>query len=40
AQKTFSTALSNILNNVLVRCRLLGKINLPYVPDEETKDLD
>ncbi|CAG8839283.1 24991_t:CDS:1, partial [Cetraspora pellucida] len=39
-QKTFLTALSNTLNNVLVRCGLSGKIDLPYVPDEETKDLD
>ncbi|CAG8779133.1 16230_t:CDS:2, partial [Cetraspora pellucida] len=39
-QKTFLTALSNTLNNVLVRCELLGKVDLPYVPDKETKDLD
>ena len=40
AQKTFPTALSNTLNNVLVRCGLPGKIDLLYVPDEETKDLN
>ncbi|CAG8779108.1 4552_t:CDS:1, partial [Cetraspora pellucida] len=38
--KTFPTALSNTLNNVLVRCGLPGKIDLPYVPDDETKDLN
>ncbi|CAG8590973.1 23399_t:CDS:2 [Cetraspora pellucida] len=40
AQKTFLTTLSNTLNNVLVRCGLPEKIDLPYVLDEETKDLD
>ncbi|CAG8782517.1 4816_t:CDS:2, partial [Cetraspora pellucida] len=39
-KKTFPTAISNKLDDVLVRCGLPGKINLPYVPDEETKDLN
>ncbi|CAG8830646.1 6772_t:CDS:2, partial [Cetraspora pellucida] len=40
AQKTFPTAISNKLDDILIQCGLLGIIDLSYIPDEETKDLN
>ncbi|CAG8818580.1 15049_t:CDS:2, partial [Racocetra fulgida] len=33
AKKTFPTEIKNTLDVVLKRCELLGKVDLPYIPD-------
>jgi DNA polymerase elongation subunit (family B) len=40
AKKTFQTEISHTLDNVLKRCELEGKIDLPYVPDIESDILE